>query len=149
MTILSGKPRPWGKPDSHWPSTPEGERRQAADVERIYTLLFSHPAVEAITWWDFSDHHAWRRAPAGLLRADMTPKPAYERLLKLVKQKWWTKQTLQSDNTGTAPFRGFLGDYTVVVTVDGKKETAKSFALEKGSKNRWTMPIDAQLKKKS
>ena len=53
-----------------WASTPAGERRQTEEVVRFYTLLFSHPAVEAITWWDFSDQRAWMGAPAGLLPAD-------------------------------------------------------------------------------
>ncbi len=53
-----------------WPTTAEGEARQAAEVERFYRLAFSHPAVEAITWWDLSDRGAWQRAPAGLLREE-------------------------------------------------------------------------------
>ncbi|MCD6507549.1 hypothetical protein J7M22_13115 [Candidatus Poribacteria bacterium] len=50
-------------------------------------MLFSHPSVEAITWWDFSDRGAWQGTAAGFLRKDMSPKPAYERLTELVKGK--------------------------------------------------------------
>ena len=82
IRILSGD-RQWEK-KGDWPSTPEGEAYQAQEAARIYTLLFSHPAVEAITWWDFSDRQAWQHAPAGLLRSDMTPKPAYDELKKLL-----------------------------------------------------------------
>ena len=46
-TIISGDRLPKKKGD--WPSTPEGEARQAREVAGFYTLLFSHPAVEAIT----------------------------------------------------------------------------------------------------
>ena len=66
--------------------------------EAIYTLLYSHPAVEAITWWDFADYHAWQGAPAGLIRADMSPKPLYERLMELVWDEWATR------------YEGTLGD---------------------------------------
>jgi len=87
-TIVSG-PRidreRWGE------TTPEGEERQAEATARFYTLLFSHPAVQAITWWDFSDDGAWMGAPAGWLRKDMSPKPVYERMLALIKGEWWTK----------------------------------------------------------
>lgn len=95
-----------------WASTPEGERRQAEDVARFYTVLFSHPAVQAITWWDFSDQHAWQGAPAGLLRSDMSPKPAYDALKTLIKEKWWTArvQTSTADR-GMVDFRGFFGRY--------------------------------------
>ena len=117
-TIQSGRMRKdmrWsGKPFTDWPTTPEGEARQAREVEEFYTVLFSHPAVEAITWWDFSDDRAWRGAPAGLVRKDMTPKPAYEALVKLVKGEWWTKpQTLTTDAAGRVRFTGYLGDYEV------------------------------------
>jgi GH35 family endo-1,4-beta-xylanase len=117
-TIQSGRMRRdmrWsGRPFDDWPTTPEGEARQGREVAEFYTVLFSHPAVEAITWWDFSDDRAWLGAPAGLVRKDMTPKPAYEALMKLVKGKWWTKpQTLTADPAGRVRFTGHLGDYEV------------------------------------
>ena len=116
-TIISGAIRqriPWtGPKPTDWHTTPEGEKRQADEVEQFYTVLFSHPAVEAITWWDFADG-AWMGAPAGLVRKDMTPKPAYERLMKLIKGEWWTaKQKLKTDAAGRVTFRGYLGEYNV------------------------------------
>lgn len=127
VTVLSGQhgwqlPRPWR-------STPEGEARQADYVERFYTLLFSHPAVEAITWWDLADAFAWQGAPAGLLREDLSPKPAYERLRKLIREQWWTPpQTLTTDSQGVVRFRGYLGAYRITV---GTKTQA--FELKRGN----------------
>ena len=69
-TILSGK-QGWelSKRGQDWVTTPEGEVIQAREVERFYTMLYSHPAVAAITWWDFSDRAAWQRArPASCAR---------------------------------------------------------------------------------
>jgi len=140
-TILSGD-RTWEKPrGTEWPSTPEGEAYQAREVARFYTMLFSHPAVEAITWWDFSDLRAWKGAPAGFVRRDMTPKPAYDELKKLVKGKWWTQTTLRTDPAGQARFRGFLGDYKVSVLVDGKPRGAETFVLAKEPANQWTVRL--------
>lgn len=117
-TIVSGDRGPQrGGP---WSTTPEGEARQAHEVVRFYTMLFSHPAVEAITWWDFSDRGAWQRAPAGFLRADMSPKPAYHELMKLIKGKWWTRVEGTTDPQGHFSFRGFSGDYRVQVLVEGR-----------------------------
>jgi GH35 family endo-1,4-beta-xylanase len=134
-TILSGEPG-WseGGPREDWPSTAEGEAYQARETARFYTLLFSHPAVEAITWWDFSDRRAWQGAPAGWLRDDMSPKPVYDRLRQLIKEKWWTRLQLRTDAEGHAPFRGFLGQYDVVVTVDGKQATQR-LTVERGKTN--------------
>ncbi|MGC8668858.1 MAG: endo-1,4-beta-xylanase [Chthonomonadales bacterium] len=112
VTVLSGE-HGWQR-KLPWPTTPEGEARQADYVEKFYTVLFSHPAVQAITWWDFADG-GWQGAPGGLVRADLSPKPAYQRLLKLVKDAWWTRADLTTDAAGRAPFRGFLGRYRVTV----------------------------------
>lgn len=81
VTILSGE-HGWERPEP-WPSTPKGEQRQAAELKRIYLELLLQPQVSAIIWWDLTDLKAWQGAPAGLLRADMTPKPAYDALLEI------------------------------------------------------------------
>jgi len=141
-TVLSGQ-RGWEKPkDVPWASTPEGAAFQAREVVRFYTMLFSHPAVEAITWWDFSDLHSWKNAPAGFVRKDMTPKPAYDELMKLIKGKWWTAATLRSDVDGKAALRGILGDYKVTVTVPGMQPVVKEFTLRKGEANRWAVTVE-------
>jgi len=141
-TILSGQRRWKEARGTPWPSTPEGEAYQAREVVRFYTMLFSHPAVEAITWWDFADRGAWKGAPAGFLREDMTPKPAYHELLKLIKGKWWTSRELKTGADGTARLRGFLGDYRLTVTVEGKKPVTKRLSLEKDQENRWTVTVE-------
>jgi GH35 family endo-1,4-beta-xylanase len=95
-----------------WPSTPAGEERQADEIVRHYRTLLSHPAVQAITYWGLSDAGAWLGAPSGLVRADGTPKPAYDALRALLKQEWWLSPTkLRTDDAGRVRVRGFLGDY--------------------------------------
>jgi len=115
LTITSGEPRKnikWEGRYTDWPTTPEGEARQAREVAEFYRVLFSHPAVEAVTWWDFSDLQAWLGAPSGLVRRDMTPKPAYEALMRMVKKDWWTSPVeATTDAAGRVRFHGFLGDY--------------------------------------
>ena len=128
-------------PSFRWLSTSEGENRQAEQVTEFYRVLFSHPAVEAITWWDFTDQNAWQRAPAGLVRNDMTPKPAYEELEKLIKGKWWTQTETKIKAAGTARFRGFFGQYEVAARIEGRKLTG-TFQFDKTAKQT----IDVQLK---
>jgi endo-1,4-beta-xylanase len=120
------------RPGFDWKTTPEGERRQATDVERFYTILFSHPAVDAITWWDASDQGAWQGAPAGLLRADMSPKPAYDVLLGLIKGKWWTRAEARTGRGGEVRFRGFYGDYEITVEEKGRVLTG-TFSVKRGA----------------
>ena len=134
-TVVSGP-----KKGSSWATTAEGEARQEKLVGEFYRVLFSHPAVEAITWWDFTDQNAWQRAPAGLVRADMTPKPAYNRLDDLIKGQWWTKTEVQTDSTGQVRLQGFLGRYDVIAE-PGNRRLTGTFSLDKGP----TQPLEVRL----
>lgn len=117
LTIISGDPKEgleWNKPYPDWETNPEGEKRQAEQAAEFYRVLFSHPAVQGITWWDFSDRDAWMNAPSGLLRKDMSPKPAYDALMRMIKREWWSGEIkLTSNENGAVTFRGFLGTYSV------------------------------------
>ena len=130
LTVLSGSEEfDWNSPKS-LPSTPEGEEKQKAEVERIYTMLFSHPSVEAITWWDLSDQGAWMQVPAGLVRSDMTTKPAYDALQKLIRETWTTNEMLKTSSEGNATTRAFRGTYQVEITLpDGKKQVFPATVL--------------------
>jgi endo-1,4-beta-xylanase len=131
-------------------TTSEGEALQADYVPALYTLLFSHPSVEAITWWDLSDLNAWQGAPAGLLRADMSPKPVYNRLVKLIRGDWWTRETVYSDDKGVAKWRGFYGDYRLTIQ-SGDQIITMDFHLTKGTDNtvRVRFPLESSKDNRS
>ena len=118
-----------------WPTTEEGETRQAAEVALHYKTLFENPLVQSITWWDFVDG-SWLGAPGGLLRKDGSIKPAYIELEKLIKQDWWTGETvLYTDQNGIVDVNGYLGEYSLAC---GSEKT--KFLLEK-SKEELTICI--------
>ena len=95
-----------------WPSTPEGEARQADELVRHYRSLTSHPSVEAITYWGVTDAGAWLGAPVGLVRADGTPKPSYDALHGLIKGEWWLPPTtMRTDAEGRLEVTGMPGSY--------------------------------------
>ncbi len=103
-----------------WPTTPDGEERQAREVSEMYSVLFAHPLVEAITTWDFIDG-CWLKAPSGFLRADGSEKPAYFALKQLIHGDWETHETLSTDSEGRIAFTGFKGDY-ILKTSSGEAE---------------------------
>jgi endo-1,4-beta-xylanase len=94
-----------------WPTTIEGEERQARETIQHYKTLFAHPLVEGITWWDSSDG-GWLNAPAGLIRKDGSIKPAYEELIKLIKGEWWVPPTqMVTNEQGQIQLNCFFGEY--------------------------------------
>ena len=97
-----------------WPTTPAGEDRQAREVAEMYSTLFAHPLVEAITTWDFNDD-CWLHAPAGLVRVDNSEKPAYHALKGLIHGDWETRLSLATDAQGRLEFTGFKGGYELDV----------------------------------
>lgn len=143
MTVLSGALKTdddWMGHHPNWDTTPEGEQRQAQYVTNLYRLLFSHRAVEAITWWDLSDAAAWQGAPAGMLRRDMSPKPLYNELRRLVKSEWWTDEALTTDSQGRARLRAFLGDYRITVRHNGRVEELKG-TLSRETNTPWVVTL--------
>jgi GH35 family endo-1,4-beta-xylanase len=95
-----------------WPSTPEGEERQAAELAEMYEILFTHPQVQAITAWSGSDD-AWLHAPAGFLRTDNSEKPAYKALRAKIENEWHTELTSRTNADGRVQLEGFKGAYQV------------------------------------
>jgi endo-1,4-beta-xylanase len=151
VTVLSGTPKSGistAQPakQGDWPTTAAGEAAQAEYVEKFYTLLFSHPSVTAITWWDFSDNGAWQGAPAGLLRADMSKKPAYDKLLKMVKSTWWSFGDAYTNMEGKASIRGYYGSYKLVIEKEGKRADATLY-LAKGIDNKIKIQLKGYIQK--
>ena len=104
---------------------PEDEAEQAEAVRHFYTAAFAHPQVASITWWDLSDRFAWKNAPAGLVRADLSPKPAYRTLDRLINRLWRTDAAGRTGTDGWIAVRGFFGTYRIAVHQGRRKATAE------------------------
>ena len=133
-TLISGELMPAHIVDlndwqvSEWPTTPEGEERQAKQMEEMYRTLFSHPLVQAITTWDYKDG-AWLKAPSGFVRKDNSLKPSYHMLKHLIKEEWWTDVTVQTDAAGLVTVDAFKGEYEL--SAEDKTVTANLTDNEK------------------
>lgn len=115
------------------------EAQQAEYAEQFYRVCFAHPAVTAVSWWDFCDVGAW--APGGgLLRADCTPKPAYERLKHLIREEWRTILETNADANGEVAFDGFQGAYKARARYAGSVGEAE-FKIERQGENRFVLQL--------
>lgn len=139
---------------------PEDEALQAKMLENVYSVWFSHPNVEQIVYWNMVDGytHVWRQDPemiaktqgdmthgenyyhGGLLRFDMSPKPAFLKLKELIQKTWHTELEKYADETGEADFRGFYGTYEITVCADGKTVTQR-LELSKNQENHLKITV--------
>lgn len=123
----------------------EDEELQARLIENLYSIWFSHPSMEAITYWNLVDGYA-AFAPqgdmatgenyyyGGLLRFDFTPKPAFYMLEELFRHRWHTEGSAQTEGNGLASVRGFKGDYEITLTKNGA--TTRQICTLDGGKNQ-------------
>jgi GH35 family endo-1,4-beta-xylanase len=115
------------------------EAAQADYAVKFYRVCFAHPAVRAITWWDLGDQGSFIPG-GGMLRRDLSPKPVYEQLKRLIYEEWKTKASGTTDGEGRFSVWGFLGTYKVVVAIPGKT-VEKQFHLEKRKANEITISL--------
>lgn len=71
-----------GWKSGYW-KQPWNEATQADYAEAIYAIAFGHPAVQSIGWWDVTDEKPSVET-GGMLHADLTPKPVFERLASFI-----------------------------------------------------------------
>ena len=99
---------------------PGDEAVQGEIVRNLYSIWFSHPAMEAIIYWDLSDAYTWLPKSLGsLCRSDMSPKPAYNAICDLFGREWRTNFDREAAG-GRLSFRGFCGTYEVEATSNGR-----------------------------
>ena len=131
----------------------EDEEIQAELIKYLYTVWFSHPAMEQIIYWNLVDGYAYVENPTpekirnsqgdmslgenvyygGLLNFDLTPKPAYKMLDNLINKAWRT-EIWDSITDGEYKFRGFFGEYEIEAEINGEIRKAR-FDLLKNKNN--------------
>jgi hypothetical protein len=122
----------------------------AADFfEKYYTVLFSHPDMEAINYWDLSTSLSrpgmYRNSmqmggtgQAGLLDPSNgdAPRPLYYRLKELIRDRWMTRLNGEVGSDGVVAFRGFHGDYEITVRTPSGKLLKGKFSIVPDSRNQ-------------
>jgi len=108
---------------------------QAELVTNMYKIWFSHKNMDGIVYWNLVDGYTWagkqggaldmnageNRFGGGLLYSDLSPKPAFKALDKLINTEWHTEGIFHTNtDTGIAQFKGFKGNYEIELQYNGK-----------------------------
>jgi GH35 family endo-1,4-beta-xylanase len=129
----------------------DGDAFQEILAEKLYRLWFSHAAMNGIVWWNLVDNTAAyaplgdetageNAARAGLVNYDMTPKPAYKALHRLIKEEWQTHPSFEYTVGSANKFRAFYGQYAVTVKSNQGTSTHK-IKLSRNNLNTFTLKI--------
>lgn len=110
--------------------------------EMFYTACFAHPAVDAVNYWLIGPHTVTPRS--GLLDENYEPMPEFLRLKELIRGKWWTKASGNTDAAGAFNMRGFYGDYELTVTLPSGKTVKGSFSIVKGGATVCRLKVDEE-----
>ena len=104
---------------------------KARGLVDLYTVGFSHPAVDGILMWGFWEGAHWK-PDAALWKKDWTPTKAAKAYRHLVYEKWWTKFEGTADEQGICEVPVFFGRHAVAV--DGQPAQEVFLGRKEGKK---------------
>lgn len=105
-----------------------------ADFTRdILIAVFSHPSFNCFTIFRYWDGKPTKHESV-VYANDWTLRPSGKVYEDLVLKQWWTKVAGKTDAAGQLATRGFLGDYEITVTANGRTQTVKT-AIKAGQPN--------------
>ena len=124
----------------------EDEAVQAEILKNVYSIFFSHSAMDAIVYWNLVDGYAHGAKPGdmtagenyyygGMIRFDGSPKPGYLALKKLIHETWHTETAVRTAQNGTAQFKGFYGDYEITIHASEQNYSQKILFTKGGNRS--------------
>lgn len=129
----------------------EDEEIQAEIIKKLYPIWFSHESVDQIIYWNVVDGYAAFAKQGdmsagenyyrgGLIRFDLTPKPAYYAIVDMFEKKWRTNTQVNTNENGSAYFRGFYGEYEITIS-DEKQTVERRIKLKKNGTNEFILEV--------
>jgi len=104
----------------------EIDELQAEFVCNFLTCAYGHPAVEAFFFWGFmSMAIEWNQNSSG-----HDTRLVFQRVKKLLKEDWMTRERLATSSDGILRFRGFFGDYVLRYPLDSGVQSGTPFSVD-------------------
>ncbi len=101
---------------------------RADNLETLYRIAFSKPAVEGVLIWGLWAGSHWRVANAAIVDLDWTLNEAGQRYQSLLAE-WTTATNGSTDVVGAFQFRGFHGAYDLTLTPPGGQPTLRRITV--------------------
>jgi GH35 family endo-1,4-beta-xylanase len=105
---------------------------RADNLEMLYRIAFSKPAVEGVLMWGFWAGSHWRGSNAAIVDLNWSLNAAGLRYQSLLAE-WTTLTNGVSGPAGTFDFRGFHGSYDVLLTLPGGQPTLRRIVVAAGA----------------
>ncbi len=105
---------------------------RADNLEMLYRIAFSKPAVEGVLMWGFWAGSHWLGSNAAIVNLNWTLNAAGQRYQALLAE-WTTTTNGVSGAGGVFDFRGFHGNYDITLTPPGGLPTLRRITLEPGA----------------
>jgi GH35 family endo-1,4-beta-xylanase len=115
------------------------EEMQADFLRDMLTMTFSRAEFTSFVNWGFWEGRHWI-PNAALWRRDWTMKPAAKVWEEMVLRQWQTRASCPTGKDGSFVTRGFLGEYTVKVSVGDKTATATTTLTREGGMATLKLP---------
>ena len=93
------------------------EQAKAVMTEQAMTVLFSHKLVNGVYAWTI--RAGGRAGDRAIVNSDGTLNLRGKVWMYLMKNRWWTDESLTTDASGTVKLRAFKGEYIVSVGDEG------------------------------
>jgi uncharacterized repeat protein (TIGR02059 family) len=106
---------------------------QAIETSKMMRLCFSHPGIEGFIFWGLTDP-GWATGVENLINVDRTPRIVADSVYHLIHEVWSTKLNAITDASGSYTFKGYFGDYDVLVKV-GNTWKKYSVSFNKADQN--------------
>jgi hypothetical protein len=117
---------------TEYDSSNADENIRADNLETLYRIAFSKPAVDGVLMWGFWAGSHWRGSNAAIVNLNWTLNQAGRRYQSLLAE-WRTTNSGPSSVGGVYDFRGFHGNYDITLTPPGGQPTLRRITLDSGT----------------
>jgi GH35 family endo-1,4-beta-xylanase len=105
-------------------------------VDRVMTVAYGHPSIEAFSFWGLMDSAiSWDSR-----NSSHSAGPVYNRVRSIIRDRWRTRTRLETGDDGAIRFRGFPGAYEIVhPQVHGGDNAGTSIRVARAGGNEFTI----------